>query len=103
MNPVQAMHEERIRVLKATAALQRLSAQHQVARLQRAPALYLAAWSMGMARHGARNWLIRFLPRPYRLLAAGWPVLQHLLSLSRKHHENRQDARPAESGRPLPH
>jgi hypothetical protein len=103
MNQAQALHEERIRLLKATATLQRLSAQHQVARLQRMPALYLAAWSMGMARHGTRTWLMKVLPRPYRLLAASWPVLQHLLSLSRKYHEERQDVRSPKPERHLPH
>jgi hypothetical protein len=97
------MHEERIRLLKATATLQRLSAQHQVIRLRRTPALYLAAWSVGLARHGTRGWFMKFLPRPYRLLAAGWPVLQHMLSLSRKYDEKRQDADAAEQRRHLPH
>jgi len=103
MNQAQALLEERIRLLKATATLQRLSAQHQVARLRRMPALYIATWSMGVARQGTRSWLMQVLPRPYRLLAASWPVLQHLLSLSRKYHEEPQDARFPKPERRLPH
>ncbi|MGC4060948.1 MAG: hypothetical protein QM749_08895 [Aquabacterium sp.] len=103
MSRAPTVHDDRIRLLKATAALQRLSAQHQVNRLRRTPALYIAAWSVGLAKHGGQSWLMKFLPRPYRLLAAGWPVLQHMLSLSRKYHEKRQDADASKPQRHLPH
>lgn len=102
MNTARTLHEDRIRVLKATATLQRLSASHQLARLKQTPALYLTALSLGLIRRNVVNaWLLKLLPRHYSLLAAGWPILQRLLSLSRNIHERRQDASAAQSGRTL--
>ena len=101
MNTSTNVTEDRIRVLKATANLQRLNARHQLLRLRQTPALHLTALGMGLLKQGSHAWFLKLLPRSYRLATAGWPVLQHLLSLSRKYHDSRQALQSAEQTRPL--